>query len=476
MSLLRSRQVAPSSFDLVVALPTEAAAIPAFARKYRVSCNLCHNPFPALTAFGEQFAGNGFRMAIDEEPRDTIATGDDLLTLPASVPLAIRLDAYAQLYSDGKAATDFQLPFNLKLLSGGTLGKKLSYYIYFLLAERGEVAGVEDAFIYWNDIAGAPVDLAVGQFQVSDPIFKRELRLEVLDYAIYKVLVGLQPANLTYDRGLMASADFAGFTLTGTLVNGDGIPAANELFRYDNDANKNLFGHITHDLGSHARLGLMGYTGRQNGDAYGFPDQRQRHLDVGSGRHLRGRTLPAQPAVRRDGRTPRRISFRASRPWTPKGGFAEVLVRPAGKRWYGYGLYNYIEASEPVLNVKMGVPVGRGRVRVDRGRWRVPGVSKLPAVRRVRLRLQQRTEPADRRVHHGILRAIIMSAQHVFSAALAILLCGAVRQHAQAQADAALPEGVTPAMVSAGRARSSRDRGCAACATASTAREGWAPT
>jgi hypothetical protein len=345
------------AFSLVAALPTEASAIPAFARKYRVSCNLCHNPFPALTAFGEQFAGNGFRMAIDEEPRDTIATGDDLLTLPSSVPLAIRLDAYAQLYSDGKAATDFQMPFNLKLLSGGTLGKKLSYYIYFLLAERGEVAGVEDAFIYWNDIRGAPVDLAVGQFQVSDPMFKRELRLEVLDYAIYKVLVGLQPANLTYDRGLMASADFAGFTLTGTLVNGDGIPAANELFRYDNDANKNLFGHITHDLGSHARLGLMGYTGRQNGDAYGFPDQSNAISMWGADATFGAGLF--QLNLQYVARTDTEADFIPGEPTVDtKGGFAEVLARPAGKRWYGYGLYNYIEANQPVLNVKMGVPVG----------------------------------------------------------------------------------------------------------------------
>jgi cytochrome c oxidase cbb3-type subunit 3 len=42
-----------------------------------------------------------------------------------------------------------------------------------------------------------------------------------------------------------------------------------------------------------------------------------------------------------------------------------------------------------------------------------------------------------------------MTAQHVVIAALAILLCGAV-SNAQAQADVALPEGVTPAMVSAG--------------------------
>ena len=42
-----------------------------------------------------------------------------------------------------------------------------------------------------------------------------------------------------------------------------------------------------------------------------------------------------------------------------------------------------------------------------------------------------------------------MAAHYVVSAALAILLCGAAG-NAQAQADAALPEGVTPAMISAG--------------------------
>jgi cytochrome c oxidase cbb3-type subunit III len=42
-----------------------------------------------------------------------------------------------------------------------------------------------------------------------------------------------------------------------------------------------------------------------------------------------------------------------------------------------------------------------------------------------------------------------MSAKHGYSAALAILLCGAAGT-VQAQADAALPDGVTPSMVSAG--------------------------
>jgi hypothetical protein len=347
-------------FALGLSLPDDASALPVFARKYRVSCSMCHNPFPALNAFGDQFAANGFRMAFDEEPRDTIATGDRLLTLPASLPLALRLDAYAQLYANGNAATDFQMPYNLKLLSGGTLSKKLSYYIYFLLAERGEVAGIEDAFIQWNDIAGAPADLVFGQFQVSDPIFKRELRLEVQDYAIYRVQVGVQPATLTYDRGFMASADLAGFTLTASLLNGDGIPAANDLLRYDNDANKNAFGHLTRDFGRHVRLGLMGYTGRQNGDVYGFPDQSNAITMWGADATLGTGMfeLNLQYVARND----TEADFIAGEPAVDTdGGFAELLVRPRGSRWYGYGLYNYIEATEPVLNVGLGTPVGLDR-------------------------------------------------------------------------------------------------------------------
>jgi predicted porin len=200
------------------------------------------------------------------------------------------------------------------------------------------------------------VDLAVGQFQVSDPIFKRELRLEVMDYAIYKVLVGLQPANLTYDRGFMASADLAGFTITGTLVNGDGIPAINPAFKYDNDANKNLFGHISRDLGSHARLGLMGYTGHQNGDAYGYPDQRNDISMWGADATFGAGIF--QLNLQYVARTDTEAEFIAGEPTVDtKGGFAELLARPAGSRWYSYGLYNYIEASQPVLNVQMFVPI-----------------------------------------------------------------------------------------------------------------------
>lgn len=99
-----------------------------------------------------------------------------------------------------------------------------------------------------NDIAGRPIDVAVGQFQVSDPMFKRELRLEFEDYAVYRARIGLQPADLTSDRGIMVVTDFWGFTFTGEVVNGNGKGEAEPNLRLDNDVAKSFFAHLTRDV------------------------------------------------------------------------------------------------------------------------------------------------------------------------------------------------------------------------------------
>src|SRR5574339_948930 len=78
----------------IPAVPRLAQAIPAFARKYRVSCMQCHSPVPRLNAFGEAFAANGFEFAVGEPPRDTVGTTDALLRLQNDLPLAVRFDAY----------------------------------------------------------------------------------------------------------------------------------------------------------------------------------------------------------------------------------------------------------------------------------------------------------------------------------------------------------------------------------------------
>jgi len=350
------------SFAAVIALagllaPVRADAIPAFARKYGVSCQLCHAPAPKLTAFGEQFAANGFRFAAAEPPRDTIDTGDPLLALARSVPLALRLDAYIRSYTEGSGA-DFQTPYGFKILSGGTIGPKLSYYFYFFLFERGEIGGVEDAFIHVNDIGNVPFDLAVGQFQVSDPMFKRELRLPIDDYLIYRTRVGEQTLDLTYDRGLMASVDAAGFTLTAEVVNGNGRGEAGENRRLDDNTFKNLFGHLTREIVPQLRLGAMGYYGRSDGEGpTGLDTLTNTTWMLGGDATVAVGPfeLNAQYLHREDDVPTFTAGETAAK---TDGGFAELLFLPEGSRWYGLALYNGMHANLPLLNPRFGGPSG----------------------------------------------------------------------------------------------------------------------
>ncbi len=340
---------------LMASIPVPAAAIPAFARRYKVSCQACHNPFPQLTPFGSQFAANGYRMATGEEVRDTISTGDELLSLMEEIPLAVRLDLYAQQYANGNAATDFQTPYGLKLISGGTLSKSISYFFYAYLVERGDPGGVEDAFLHFNDLGGASVDLVVGQFQISDPVFKRELRLEFEDYAIYQARLGAVPADLAYDRGLMVSADLGGFGVTGEILNGNGIGSAQPNGRFDVDASKNLFLHVTRELGGPARLGAFGFYGRSHGNGAA---NRTTMLGLDGTLSSGAVTLNGQFVHREDDEP----TFAVGEPAVKtNGGFAELLLRPSGSRFYGYGLYNLVDADRPLLDVQQGGPAGLQR-------------------------------------------------------------------------------------------------------------------
>jgi hypothetical protein len=245
-------------------LPDLAHAIPAFARRHKLSCTACHDPFPRLKPFGEEFAGNGFWLPEDDNDRDYVNTGDELLRLNRTFPIAARMDLWLQAESDADVSTDMQTPWGLKLLSGGLLAKNVGYYFYFYMSERGEVAGVEDAYVHFNDVFGRPLDIMVGQFQTSDPLMKRELRLTFEDYEAYKTRVGDSHINLTYDRGVMVPYTIAatGTDLVGMVVNGNGAPAA-ENHDFDRDKYKNYGARLIQAVGELGAVGGFGYWGKE---------------------------------------------------------------------------------------------------------------------------------------------------------------------------------------------------------------------
>lgn len=341
---------------LAAAPPDGGLDIPAFARKYGVSCSLCHAPAPRLTEFGETFAGNGFELAVDEVPRDTMETGDPLLRLQDHLPLAVRFDAYFQALAPepgDRAALDLQTPWAIKLLTGGVLAPRVSYYLYFFLSERGEVAGLEDAYLQFTDLFGTRSDLIVGQFQVSDPMFKRELRLEVLDYAAYRVRIGDARADLTYDRGLMLGSEVLGGDLVLMLVNGQGLAHASHLRVYDRDRFKNLAAHFTRSLGA-LRLGVFGYYGVEEGTD-GVNDDI---LMVGPDATLAlGRTgeLNLQ-YLRRTDSNPLFLPTPPVEEAVVDAAFAELILWPQGPagRLFLTALYNHVESDGASFAVRLG--------------------------------------------------------------------------------------------------------------------------
>ena len=352
--------------------------IPAFARKYGVSCQLCHAPVPKLTPAGEKFAANGFEFEPGEEPRDTIATGDPTLRLQKALPLAVRFDAFTTAMTktaEGQPTADMKAPWVIKLLSGGQVANKVSYYTYFLLTEAGDVAGLEDAYLQFTDVGKSGVNVIVGQFQVSDPLFKRELRLMYDDYMPYKVKVGNATPDLTYDRGITAfGSPWEGGNVTVSVLTGRGLSAAGEGGNYDTDRDKNFAFRVTQEFGT-LRVGGFAYTGSEKANEY-----RNTTTVFGPDATLTmGKLeLNAQYLQRKDDNP----YFGACSIATPcpggntrvfgttvKSGFAEAIYAPQGAagKLFLTGLYNWADADAPVMHLGVGEEAPLSKYRTASG-------------------------------------------------------------------------------------------------------------
>jgi hypothetical protein len=320
--------------------PAPGLAIPAFARRFQVSCTTCHGPFPRLKPYGEEFAARGFALEPGAEPaRATLDLGDPLLQLPRDFPLAIRFDAFAQV-SDGDPALDFQSPWIVKMLAGGQIADKVGYYAYYIL-EQGEPGKIEDAYLQFSDVFGLPLAVLVGQFQLCDPIAKRELRLERLDYEIFKAKPFLSSVDLTYDRGAGLATGIGPVGVLFTVTNGNGIGPGDGVL--DDDRFKNFGLHVGGGIGP-VTLGAYGFVGKEEDDS-GVVNTTV-VLGPNAVLALGSFQLSAVYLERRDSNA----GFAAAGygETRTRGGMAEALVWPGGQdgRFTVALLYNVIDSDD----------------------------------------------------------------------------------------------------------------------------------
>jgi hypothetical protein len=330
----------------------ELFAIPAFARKYNTTCKTCHNPFPYLKPYGDEFAGNGFTFSDKDAPRYYINTGDDKLDLIRDLPIAVRIQGYATYNNGNNNQFDTGSPSAFKLMSGGAITKDVAYYAYYIL-ENGEAGKIEDAWLMFNNLFGTELDFTVGQFQVSDPIFKRELRLENEDYLIYKARPGYSDIDLTYDRGITFAYTLPSATdLVLEVVNGSGIGEVYSNNLFDKDKYKNLMGRISQEVTENVRIGAIGYYGNEllNGIYLG---KRNEIKMLGADATLMNENFELNVQyLYRDDTNP--FAYFTENQFKTKGGFAELIFRPEGdeSNWYLLGLYNQVSSDESSLDYK----------------------------------------------------------------------------------------------------------------------------
>lgn len=349
--------------SVIALLPQESSAIPAFARKYGLSCANCHAAFPRLNDFGKQFIANNMRLPNWREA-GTRDVGDPMLALPESVPLAVRAQAYVQSRSAkaideltgatlADASTDIQSPYLIKLLSSAPLSEHVTYYFYGIFAEKGGngTTVIEDAWFRHDDVFGSGINMTLGQYQVSDLMFPRETRLTFQDFMAYRM------AGITYDRGVQLSRGVGPFDIAVGVVNGNGTSAnfninspgylrADKMF--DNDNSKSVYGRFGVDAGP-VTIGMFSLAGRQRSAAGAAGlDSGSRNTDKRvSGLDLSGKFSPdtywfAQGLWNQwDGF----LDADPVKSYRWFGGFAGVDY-VADERWVYSLLYNYADAKD----------------------------------------------------------------------------------------------------------------------------------
>ena len=282
----------------------DANAIPAFARKYGFSCNVCHVPgFPKLNDFGNLFRDHGYQLGSDQDL--PTYEGITMGYWPVSFRTTVGYQA-ASLRVDGSGVTTGGFGFTgLDILSFGLLHRHISFGVVYTpgLGSAGfgvnSTAGqgdLESAFVRLNNLErllGGRSDtylanLKVGKFELSVPFSEKRSPTLNTPFVMYHYQSGtpysavLSNLNASLYNTYSNPNDFSiGENQPGLELAGITPTAGNGYFRYSlaaisnsnlNTGNvgggrgTNFFGHITQSLGGYGivtghRVGLFGAYG-----------------------------------------------------------------------------------------------------------------------------------------------------------------------------------------------------------------------
>jgi len=150
-------------------------AIPAFARKYGMPCSSCHEAWPKLSPFGQQFKDNGYQMGNERDA--------PIYQHPAYWPVTFRITPNWHRESTNRVGVDGATPGStveaevntqgfdwsgLDFHTAGTLAKNISFYVL----PSSDNTGTFDFEAVWgrlDNLAGSSwLNLKFGKFELDN--------------------------------------------------------------------------------------------------------------------------------------------------------------------------------------------------------------------------------------------------------------------------------------------------------------------
>ena len=272
-------------FVAMVLTPLGAQAIPAFARKTGLSCSACHEAWPRLNEFGQQFRDNGYRLR----------RGKDAPTeqSPFYWPITFRTTTGYQWLRQTLQPADNHDPTmpagtvttqtgtfgftGLDIHTAGTLGDKISFFITYTPGLKSSGFGLapsdgnlESAWAGFHEIFGTTwLNVRVGKHALDLPEDEHRTLTLTQGYTSYHY----HPAGsaVTFEHGnnqvgleLFGHDDLSRLRYSVSLVNANGAPLGNTFI-----SSPLVWGHLqgrlhfNNDLLAGAKLGVFGALGWQ---------------------------------------------------------------------------------------------------------------------------------------------------------------------------------------------------------------------
>jgi hypothetical protein len=150
-----------------------AQAIPAFARKYDLTCHACHTRPPRLNTYGERFLENGYQLPGTEDGGTTKKKKLGDLTLDdVTNYVGVRLRGNVAQYVASSSASDdkeqFAFPEIFSVFTAGTLARNVGFFVELESNLGDGETGIERAFISFNNLGGHNLaHVRVGRFDPS---------------------------------------------------------------------------------------------------------------------------------------------------------------------------------------------------------------------------------------------------------------------------------------------------------------------